>query len=61
MTRTCSLLGLVKHLAGVEAGYFGDVFERAFAPRWRRRSSRSCWTTVPPFRGAPGQRLRHRG
>ena len=25
-----NLLGLVKHLAGVEAGYFGDVFGRAF-------------------------------
>jgi uncharacterized damage-inducible protein DinB len=25
-----NLLGLVKHVAGVEAGYFGDVFERPF-------------------------------
>jgi Protein of unknown function (DUF664) len=25
-----NLLGLVKHLAGVEAGYFGDVFGRPF-------------------------------
>lgn len=25
-----NLLGLVKHLAGVEAGYFGEVFERPF-------------------------------
>jgi uncharacterized damage-inducible protein DinB len=25
-----NLLGLVKHLAGVEAGYFGDTFGRAF-------------------------------
>ena len=24
------LLGLVKHLAGVEVGYFGDVFGRPF-------------------------------
>jgi hypothetical protein len=31
-----NLLGLVKHLAGVEIGYFGDTFGRAFAgsPRW---------------------------
>lgn len=26
-----NLLGLVKHLAGVEAGYFGEVFDRPFA------------------------------
>jgi uncharacterized damage-inducible protein DinB len=26
-----NLLGLVKHLAGVEAGYFGDTFQRPFA------------------------------
>lgn len=26
-----NLLGLVKHMAGVEAGYFGEVFERPFA------------------------------
>jgi hypothetical protein len=26
-----NLLGLVKHLAGVEAGYFGEVFSRPFA------------------------------
>jgi hypothetical protein len=26
-----NLLGLVKHLVGVEAGYFGDVFGRPFA------------------------------
>ncbi|MEV4090278.1 DinB family protein [Nonomuraea fuscirosea] len=26
-----NLLGLVKHLAGVEAGYFGDIFGRPFA------------------------------
>lgn len=25
-----NLLGLVKHLAGVEAGYFGEVFDRPF-------------------------------
>ncbi|NAZ84528.1 DinB family protein [Kineococcus indalonis] len=25
-----NLLGLVKHLAGVEAGYFGEVFQRPF-------------------------------
>lgn len=25
-----NLLGLVKHVAGVEAGYFGEVFERPF-------------------------------
>jgi uncharacterized damage-inducible protein DinB len=25
-----NLLGLVKHLAGVEAGYFGDTFDRSF-------------------------------
>ena len=25
-----NLLGLVKHVAGVEAGYFGDVFDRPF-------------------------------
>lgn len=31
LTRTgTNLLGLVKHLAGVEAGYFGDVFDRPF-------------------------------
>lgn len=32
MVRTgTNLLGLVKHLAGVEAGYFGLVFDRPFA------------------------------
>lgn len=31
MVRTeTNLLGLVKHLAGVEAGYFGEVFDRPF-------------------------------
>jgi hypothetical protein len=31
MTRTgTNLLGLVKHLAGVELGYFGDTFARPF-------------------------------
>src|SRR5213083_2461997 len=25
-----NLLGLVKHVAGVEAGYFGEVFDRPF-------------------------------
>jgi uncharacterized damage-inducible protein DinB len=31
LTRTgTNLLGLVKHLAGVEAGYFGEVFDRPF-------------------------------
>jgi hypothetical protein len=31
-----NLLGLVKHLAGVEIGYFGDTFGRPFAeqPSW---------------------------
>lgn len=27
-----NLLGLVKHMAGVEIGYFGDTFKRSFAP-----------------------------
>src|SRR4051794_41385403 len=31
MTRTgTNLLGLVKHVASVEVGYFGDVFDRPF-------------------------------
>ncbi|NUS15899.1 MAG: DinB family protein [Streptomyces sp.] len=39
MTRTgTNLLGLVKHVAGVELGYLGDVFGRPFfghePPRW---------------------------
>ncbi len=36
MTRTgANLLGIVKHLASVQAGYFGDAFGRPWANRCR--------------------------
>jgi uncharacterized damage-inducible protein DinB len=44
-----NLLGLVKHLASVEAGYFGDTFDRPFPepPAWSEDDSSSdMWVTA---------------
>ncbi|QCD60237.1 DinB family protein [Streptomyces hawaiiensis] len=44
-----NLLGLVKHVANVEARYFGEVFDRPFPqplPRWQDHSNGSdLWAT----------------
>jgi len=50
-----NLLGLVKHLAGVEAGYFGDTFGRPFgiAMPWMDDSAESnadMWATAEESR-----------
>ncbi|WP_167140314.1 DinB family protein [Diaminobutyricimonas sp. TR449] len=50
-----NLLGLVKHLAGVEAGYLGDVFGRPF-PEWlpwmddSAEPNSDMWATVDESR-----------
>ncbi len=40
-----NLLGLVKHVAAVEAGYFGVTFGRPFEPE--RASGKATWTPTP--------------
>lgn len=43
-----SLLGLVKHVAGVEARYFGEVFGRPSPeplPRWQDSAGSDLWVT----------------
>lgn len=43
-----NLLGLVKHVAGVEARYFGEVFARPFPeplPRWQDHDGSDLWAT----------------
>ncbi|MGW6872299.1 DinB family protein [Streptomyces xanthophaeus] len=43
-----NLLGLVKHVATVEARYFGEVFERPFPeplPRWQDSDGSDLWAT----------------
>jgi uncharacterized damage-inducible protein DinB len=51
-----NLLGLVKHLAGVEIGYFGDTFGRAFGqplPWWAddAETNADLWATADETRG----------
>jgi uncharacterized damage-inducible protein DinB len=56
MTPTATnLLGLVKHLAAIEAGYFCLTFDRPFpdAPEWMRREPRpneDMWATAEESR-----------
>ncbi|MFJ2603474.1 DinB family protein [Streptomyces sp. NPDC087425] len=41
-----NLLGLVKHVAGVEARYFGEVFDRPYPeplPRWQDPDGSDLW------------------
>lgn len=50
-----NLLGLVKHLAGVEVGYFGDAFGRAFGESlaWRDEDAEpnaDMWATADESR-----------
>ena len=50
-----NLLGLVKHLAGVEIGYFGDTFGRPFdePPAWLARegdANEDMWATAEETR-----------
>ncbi|MEU8525022.1 MULTISPECIES: DinB family protein [Streptomyces] len=52
-----NLLGLVKHLTGVELGYFGDTFGRPFfgddAPEWYRETAEDnadMWATAEESR-----------
>ncbi len=50
-----NLLGLVKHLTGVELGYFGDTFGRPFAdpPPWYREDAEpgeDMWATADESR-----------
>ena len=52
-----NLLGLVKHVAGVELGYFGDTFGRPFfteqPPAWYRESAEDnadMWATAEESR-----------
>ncbi|MFD8132583.1 DinB family protein [Streptomyces mirabilis] len=43
-----NLLGLVKHVATVEAGYFGEVFDRPSPeplPRWQDYNGSDLWAT----------------
>ncbi|MER6427921.1 DinB family protein [Streptomyces sp900105245] len=43
-----NLLGLVKHVAGVEARYFGEVFDRPSPeplPRWEDHDGSDLWAT----------------
>ncbi|KOT98313.1 MULTISPECIES: DinB family protein [Streptomyces] len=43
-----NLLGLVKHMAGVEARYFGEVFDRPHPeplPRWQDHDGSDLWAT----------------
>ena len=43
-----NLLGLVKHVAGVEARYFGEVFDRPspeLLPRWEDHDGSDLWAT----------------
>ncbi|MEU1124598.1 DinB family protein [Streptomyces sp. NPDC005899] len=43
-----NLLGLVKHVASVEARYFGEVFDRPFPeplPRWQDHDGSDLWAT----------------
>lgn len=43
-----NLLGLVKHVALVEAGYFGEVFDRPFPeplPKWQDSDGSDLWVT----------------
>ena len=43
-----NLLGLVKHVATVEARYFGEVFDRPFPeplPRWQDSNGSDLWAT----------------
>ncbi|GAA1399103.1 DinB family protein [Kitasatospora putterlickiae] len=43
-----NLLGLVKHVATVEARYFGEVFDRPFPeelPRWQDYDGNDMWAT----------------
>ncbi|MFJ4839366.1 DinB family protein [Streptomyces sp. NPDC088746] len=43
-----NLLGLVKHVATVEARYFGEVFDRPFPeplPRWQDSDGSDLWAT----------------
>jgi hypothetical protein len=51
-----NLLGLVKHLGGVEAGYFGDTFGRPFGERFRpvskKRLSPTRSSGLPQLRRA---------
>jgi uncharacterized damage-inducible protein DinB len=51
-----NLLGLVKHLASVEIGYFGDTFGRAFGqplPWWAddAETNADLWATADETRG----------
>lgn len=54
--RGTNLLGLVKHLAGCEIGYFGDVFGRPFPqpPAWltthEGEPTRDMWATADESR-----------
>jgi hypothetical protein len=50
-----NLLGLVKHVAGVELGYFGDTFGRPFSepPLWSQdgaEANADMWATVEESR-----------
>jgi len=58
-----NLLGLVKHVASVEAKYFGEVFDRPFPeplPRWDDESERGAdmWATEHETREEIIERLR---
>ncbi|MGQ4490259.1 DinB family protein [Streptomyces sp. SAS_281] len=47
-TGTTNLLGLVKHVARVEARYFGEVFDRPSPeplPRWQDSNGSNLWAT----------------
>ncbi len=45
-----NLLGVVKHLASVESGYFGEVFGRPFGEKlpWNEDLDVENWTSLPP-------------
>ncbi|MFC9268740.1 DinB family protein [Streptomyces zhihengii] len=52
MTGT-NLLGLVKHVAGVEARYFGEVFDRPSPeplPRWQDHDGSDLWAAADESR-----------
>lgn len=48
-----NLLGLVKHVTGVEARYFGEVFDRPSPeplPRWQDHDGSDLWATADETR-----------
>ncbi|MFE7385822.1 DinB family protein [Streptomyces zhihengii] len=57
-----NLLGLVKHVAGVEARYFGEVFDRPSPeplPRWQDHDASDLWAAEDEARDQIIESYRH--